>query len=221
MYVRGSRASRARKESHLWLRPSLCRGVTTMGCRCTTCGNGDNADFSGTVMCARRARQALSAAVVQWGPHEIFILPIDVRVSSPGTASAISRAALGGAADGEAVNPERRLTDADGNALAVLAAGAYAIIELQIVADHRYAREHVRTVADERCALERRADPAVLDGVCLARGKHELARGDVHLAAAEVHGIDTALHRADDLFRRVRSGTHVRVGHARQRHMSE
>src|SRR6516165_8203637 len=76
--------------------------------------------------------------------------------------------ASAGAAHREAIDPERRLTDADRNALAVLAAGADAIVELQVVADHRDARQNVGTVPDERRALEWRADATVLDGVGFA-----------------------------------------------------
>src|ERR1700728_2402973 len=91
----------------------------------------------------------------------------------------------GGAAHGERIDAQRRLAHAHRHALAVLAAGADAIVELQVVADHGHARQHVRTVADQGRALQRRADAAVLDGVSLARRKYELAGGDVHLAAAE------------------------------------
>src|ERR1700757_4074795 len=107
----------------------------------------------------------------------------------------------GGAADGEAVDPERGLTHADGNALPILATGADSIVELEVVADHRDARENIRAIADQGRTLQRCADAALLDGVGLARGEHELSGGDVDLASAEVDGIDTALHRADDLLR--------------------
>src|SRR5262245_22298739 len=43
---------------------------------------------------------------------------------------------LGRAPDRDAVHAQRRLTDADRHALAVLAAGADAGIELQVAADH-------------------------------------------------------------------------------------
>src|SRR5579859_6542807 len=71
----------------------------------------------------------------------------------------------GGAAHGECIDAQRRLADAHGNALPVLAAGADAVVELKIVPHHRDARQHVRTVADQRGALERRADAAILDRV--------------------------------------------------------
>src|SRR4030081_1588752 len=71
----------------------------------------------------------------------------------------------GRAADRESFDPERRLADADGHALAVLATGPNTVVELQVIADHRDARQHVRTVADQGGALEGRADAAVLDGI--------------------------------------------------------
>src|SRR3981081_429764 len=60
----------------------------------------------------------------------------------------------GRAADRESFDPERRLADADGHALAVLATGPNTVVELQVVADHRDARQHVRTVADKGGDLE-------------------------------------------------------------------
>src|ERR1700730_14982704 len=129
-------------------------------------------------------------------------------MSPPSDAACGTGTASGGAADGECVDAQRRLTDPHGNALAVLAAGADAIVELQVVADHRDAREHVRAVADERGALERSGDPTVLARARRARGEHELPRGDVHLAAAEVDRVDATLDGGDDLRGRVRPRTH-------------
>src|ERR1043166_130048 len=103
-----------------------------------------------------------------------------------------------GAADGESFDAHGRQADADRDALSVLAAHADARIELQVGTDERYAREGVRTVADERRALDRALDPAVLDPVGLGGGEHELATGDVDLASAEIHGVETALHRGND-----------------------
>src|ERR1700730_5128971 len=128
---------------------------------------------------------------------------------------------LSRAADRESFDPERRLADADGHALPVLATGSNTVVELQVVANHRDARQHVRTVADQGGALEGRADAAVLDGIRLARREHELAGGDIHLPAAEIDRVNAALYRADDLLRRMRTGPHVGVGHARQRHVRE
>ena len=55
---------------------------------------------------------------------------LDVRVTG-------TRYALGGAADRQPVDAQRRLADADRHALAFLAADADAGVELHVVADHR------------------------------------------------------------------------------------
>src|SRR3546814_11134456 len=60
-----------------------------------------------------------------------------------------------------------------------LAAGADAVVELHVVADHLHLGHHIGAVADEGGALHRRAHLAVLDEVGLGAGEHELARGDV------------------------------------------
>ena len=115
---------------------------------------------------------------------------------------------------------KRRLADADRHALAVLAAGADAVIEREVVADHRDAVQVGRPVADQHGALDRRADLAVLDAIGLGALEHVFARGDVDLAAAEMHGVDAVLHRGDDLVRIALAGQHVGVGHARHRHVA-
>src|ERR1700733_11680250 len=110
---------------------------------------------------------------------------------------------LSGATDGQAVDAQRRLTDAHRHALAFLAARAHTIIKFQVVADHADACEHIRPVADECCPFQRRAEPAVFDPVRLARRKDEFSGGDINLAAAEVDRIDATRHGAQDLLRRV------------------
>src|SRR5579863_6272945 len=115
-----------------------------------------------------------------------------------GVAPRSSRSAAG-AADGDAVDAQRRLADADRHALAVLAAGADAVIERQIVADHGDAVQVGRSVADQHGALDRRADFAVLDAIGLGALEHVFAGRDVDLAAAEISGVDAVLHRGDDL----------------------
>jgi hypothetical protein len=101
--------------------------------------------------------------------------------------------------DGEAVDLERRLPDAHRHALALLAAGADAAVEREVVADHADARQRVGAVADQRRALHRVRHLAVLDHVASAGGKDELAVGDVDLAAAKVRRIEALLRRCDDL----------------------
>src|SRR4051812_38106559 len=117
--------------------------------------------------------------------------------------------------NGEAIHLQSRNSDADGDALPILAAGANAFIEREVVADHGDTREHVGAVADEGGVLERRSDYAILDHVSLASGKDELAVGDIHLAAAEVYGVDAVLHAPDDVVGRIFAREHVSVGHSR------
>src|SRR5579863_8472194 len=93
------------------------------------------------------------------------------------------------AADRNAVDAQRRLTDADRHALAVLAAGADAVVERKIVADHGDAMQVGRAVADQHRALDRGAYFAVLDAVGLGALEHIFTRGDVDLAAAEIGGV--------------------------------
>src|ERR1700741_455115 len=110
------------------------------------------------------------------------------------------------AANREPLDLERRLADPDRHALSLLAAGADAGVELQVVADHAHAGERVGPVADERRAFHRVRDLAVLDEIGLGGGEHELAVGDVDLAAAEVGGVEALAHALDDLLRIVRAG---------------
>src|SRR4051794_134317 len=65
-------------------------------------------------------------------------------------------------ADGNPVHAQSRLADPDRHALAILAAGADAGIEFEVVADHADAMQVARAVADQHRALDRRADLAVL-----------------------------------------------------------
>src|SRR5262249_39756277 len=83
-----------------------------------------------------------------------------------------SSSRLRGAADGEAFDEQRRLADAHRHSLALLAAGADAGVELEVVADHPHLRERARSVADQRRAFDRRADLAVLDEVRLGAREH-------------------------------------------------
>src|ERR1700761_9322494 len=120
-----------------------------------------------------------------------------------------------------AVHTQGRLTDTDRHALAVLAAHADALVQRQVVADHRHAREYVRAAADQRGAFDRAGDLAVFDEVGLRRGEHELAIGDIDLTAAEVHRVQALFHRTDDFLRIVLAGQHVGIGHAWHRQLRE
>src|SRR6202140_5779274 len=155
-----------------------------------------------------RPRRVCGESQLRQGSDYVAVSTYRVRDSARRQGAPLSRAA-----DRESFDPERRLADADGDAVSTLAAGSNTVVELQIVADHRDARQHVRTIADQGRALEGRAHAAVLDGIRLARREHELAGGDIHLAAAEIDRVNAPLHRADDFLRRMRTGPHVGVGH--------
>src|SRR5947208_11822960 len=94
------------------------------------------------------------------------------------------------AAHRQGVDPQRRLADADRHALAVLAAGADAGVERHVVAHHADLGQRLGTGADQRGALDWRAELAVLDQVAFGDGEHELARHDVDLAAAEIGAVE-------------------------------
>src|ERR1035438_4236760 len=108
----------------------------------------------------------------------------------------------GRAADGEPVDAQRRLADADRHALPFLAANADAGVEPHVVANGTHPRQRVGAVADQRRALDGVQDAAVLDPERLARREHELAASDVDLAAAEVGRVKASFQPGDDLFLR-------------------
>ena len=120
-----------------------------------------------------------------------------------------------GAADCQTVNQKSRLTDPDGNALAVLAACADARVKAHVMADGADIFQHFMAGADQRRALDRRAHPAVFDVIRLGSREHELARCDVHLSAAEIDRVKPFRNPPDDIFRRFRAGLHNRVAHTR------
>src|SRR3546814_4437073 len=91
---------------------------------------------------------------------------------------------------------------------------ADALVEREITADPLDAGEHARPVADQRRALDRRAQLAVLDPVRLGARKHELARDDIDLPAAERAGEDTLLHPAHQLGGIVAAVPHEEIGRA-------
>jgi len=80
----------------------------------------------------------------------------------PSSHAAHSSASGGGTANGHVVDLQRWLPHTDRHALAALAADADAFVERHIVVDHRDAVEHFRTGADQRGALDRTRDLAVL-----------------------------------------------------------
>src|SRR3954462_5915528 len=109
-------------------------------------------------------------------------------------------------ADGDPVHAQRRLANPDRHALAVLAAGADAGVEFEVVADHADAMQVAWSVADQHRALDRRADLAVFQPIGLGALEHVFARRDVDLAAAERYRIDAVLDRGDDLPRVASAG---------------
>src|SRR5207249_4501392 len=119
------------------------------------------------------------------------------------------------ASHGEMADLDRGNAHAHRDALPVLAAGADAGVEFEVVADGGDARQHCRPVADEGRALYRRGDLAVFDQVSFRSREDKLAVGDIHLAATEVHRVEAAPDRADDLLGVVRACQHVGIGHAR------
>src|ERR1700680_711629 len=89
--------------------------------------------------------------------------------------------ALPGPPDGNPLHAQGGLADSDRNALAVLATGADAGIELEVIADHGDTVEVGRAVPDQHGALEGLRKLAVLDLVSLGHLEHVLARGDIDL----------------------------------------
>src|SRR5512139_3506284 len=107
-----------------------------------------------------------------------------------------------GSAHGQAVDADRGQSHTDGDGLSVLAAGANALVELQVIANHADALQDVRPVSDQRGALHRATDLAVFNQIRLAGREDELPVGDVDLAAPEIGRVETALDRAHDVLRR-------------------
>src|SRR6187200_3268442 len=99
----------------------------------------------------------------------------------------------GTSADGQAADEDRRQANAHGHPLAVLAAVAHARVERHVVADGADLLQGSGAVADQRRALHRGADHAVLHPIRFRAGEDELAVGDVDLAAAEADSIDAVL----------------------------
>src|SRR5438876_7528915 len=100
---------------------------------------------------------------------------------------------------GHAIDLNRRNPYAYRYRLSVLAAGADAFVESQIVTDHRDASQHVGPIADQRSTFDRCRDLAISNQIGFRGREHQFPIGDIHLPTAEVHSIDAVLHRADDV----------------------
>src|SRR6267143_4237852 len=122
-----------------------------------------------------RPKRVCGESQLSQGSDYVAVSAYRVRDSALRQCAPLSRAA-----DRESFDPERRLDDADRHALPILAAGSNTVVEFQVVADHRDARQHIGTIADQGGALEGCAHAAVLDGIRLARREHELARSEEH-----------------------------------------
>src|SRR5271163_50520 len=72
-----------------------------------------------------------------------------------------------GAADRQTVHAQGWLADADRNTLSVLAAGADPLVEAEVVADHGDFGQSIGSIADQRGALNRGPDLAVLNQIGL------------------------------------------------------
>src|SRR6202044_3200191 len=105
-------------------------------------------------------------------------------------------------------------TYADWNALPRLAAGANALIQCEVIADHRHILQRFRPVADEGCAFDGAGNLPVLDEVGLGGREDELAVSDVDLTTAEVDGVEATFDGLDDVLGHVVAVEHVGVGHA-------
>src|SRR2546425_139126 len=128
-----------------------------------------------------------------------------------------STASYGRAADGQVVDADRRKPHTHRDRLAFLAAGAHALVQLEVATDADDARQRLGAIADQRRALDRRGHAPVLDEIGLARREDELPVGDVDLTAAEAHRVDPTPARLDDALGVVLPRRHERVGHAGHR----
>src|SRR3546814_638949 len=160
-------------------------------------------------------------AVVQEGTVTLIQLRLAALRQGCVSFSHQGRRRSGRPADGQPAHEQGRLADARGDALAALAADADTLVDRHVIADAGDFRQHARPVADQRCALDRCAQFAVLDLVRLGAGKDELARHDVDLSAAEAFGEDAVLDAAEQFGGIVASPPHEGVGHPRHRRVGE
>src|SRR5580704_3900690 len=103
------------------------------------------------------AMDSASSSTVTRSPIEQPPLSVRILSQTPGFCSP-GNGQLPRPAHRDAIDAQGRLADADRDALAVLAAGADAVVEFEIVADHRHPVQVGRPVADQHGTLDRRAD---------------------------------------------------------------
>src|SRR6185312_4384295 len=99
--------------------------------------------------------------------------------------------------------------------LSVFSAGAYAFIQLQIVANHGYFGEGVRSIANQSAILQRRGNLPVLNHVGFRRREDEFPAGNVHLTATEIDGINSTMNGPDNVLWSLVTRKHVCVCHTR------
>src|SRR5262252_5761569 len=100
----------------------------------------------------------------------------------------------GGPANGQAIYLQRWNAHAHRHSLPILATGAYAFVQLQIIAYHADARQNIGTVADQRSAFDRGGNLAVFDHVGFACREDEFTVRNVDLPTTEIYSVDAVLH---------------------------
>src|SRR5262249_17110100 len=93
----------------------------------------------------------------------------------------------GGSSNRKTVHLDGWNADADWNGLSIFTAGTHPFVKGEVITYHGHSGEHIRSVADQGCVLDRCGDFAVFDQIRLRSREDELPVGDIHLAAAEVH----------------------------------
>src|SRR5688572_29108611 len=116
----------------------------------------------------------------------------------------------------DVIDPNGGQSDADGHRLTLLAAGADAFIEFQIVADHRDLRQNIGTAADQCRALDGPGDLPAFDQIRFTGGEHKLPVGDINLPSPKRDGIQPFVHRTDNLVGIRLSRQHEGIGHTWQ-----
>src|SRR4051794_23755388 len=120
-------------------------------------------------MCHRASPRSLTAPTVQ------LVSPSALRLPSGFITTQRPRQSALGTADRDARDQHGWHADAYGHTLAVFAAGPAAVGELVVRADHGDLGQRLRAIPDQRHALDRGSNLAVLDHVRLSHGEDEVA----------------------------------------------